>query len=47
MRLNEIIKFNAKKCLKVVAVIFILLIYSCCTAAETENLLSVDFNNNP
>ena len=47
MRLNKIIKFNAKKCLKVVAVIFILLIYSCCTAAETENLLSVDFNNNP
>lgn len=47
MRLNEIVKFNAKKCLKVVAVIFILLIYSCCTAAETENLLSVDFNNNP
>ena len=47
MRLNKIIKFNAKKCLKVVAVIFILLIYSCCTAAETENLLSVDFNKDP
>ena len=46
MRLNKIIKFNAKKCLKVVAVIFILLLGGGqVLAAETENLLSVEFNN--